>query len=373
MTVIFRLGSLQPGQVSFGFSPALETVHSLHVLMDSRSHPLHIPWVLRARRKLSPVLKAELERWRFYFERTPLPVLWHPWDRTDIPTFEEELACFRAGPPGLFGVGLLMKMIDPDARAPAPEMAKAMADHEQLLRRVAEQSPEQLPLMEEYLQDPKRSQNRFADLLEAYWQTCIADEWLELEARFAADIEQRGRMLFRRGVTAALEGLSPDMHADVTSGSLIIRRTQEAEVVMGEGHRLYLVPSYFAWPHLYVVPSLPNAIITYPVVEQVEEGRAPVPPDRLLKLLRAAGDMTRLQILQLLAQRPRSTTELAGLIAISEAAVSKHLKQLQEVGLVQTERQSYYVFYRLVREPLGEMAHGLQSLLSPEPGDSGES
>lgn len=359
MTFIFRLGGLRPSQVSFSFSPAMETVHSLHVLMDSRSHPLHIPWVLRARRKLSPGLKAELERWRFYFERTPLPIFWHPWDRTDIPTLEEELASFRCAHPNLHGLHLLVK-------SGAADDPGAVGEPDQLLRQLAERSPEHLPLVQEYLEDPDRSKQRFADLLEGFWQCCLAEEWAQLEERFAADIEQRGRTLFRRGVTAALEELSPDMHADLATGSLIIRRPQEAEVVMGEGHRLYLVPSYFAWPHLYVVPSLPNAIVTYPVVEQVEEGRPPVPPDRLLKILRAAGDMTRLQILQLLAQRPRSTTELAGLIAISEASVSKHLKQLQEVGLVEAERQSYYVFYRLVREPLGEMAHGLQSLLSPE-------
>lgn len=56
--------------------------------------------------------------------------------------------------------------------------------------------------------------------------------------------------------------------------------------------------------------------------------------------------------------------ELAGLLRLSEAAVSKHLKLLQEAGLVVPERDSYYVLYRVVREPLAAMARGLNAILS---------
>ncbi|MFF5212187.1 ArsR/SmtB family transcription factor [Streptosporangium sp. NPDC000396] len=72
--------------------------------------------------------------------------------------------------------------------------------------------------------------------------------------------------------------------------------------------------------------------------------------------LRAAAHPTRLQILQLLAGHPRSTRELAGLIGLTEAAISKHLKPLAEAGWVEPERHSYYVYYRLVRGTHG--THG---------------
>jgi DNA-binding transcriptional ArsR family regulator len=83
-----------------------------------------------------------------------------------------------------------------------------------------------------------------------------------------------------------------------------------------------------------------------------------------LRLLRAAGDPTRLQILQLLAPRPRSTREVAGLIGLTEAAISKHLKLLLDAGWVETERRSYYVYYRLVPDAAGRLARALDQMTS---------
>jgi DNA-binding transcriptional ArsR family regulator len=88
-----------------------------------------------------------------------------------------------------------------------------------------------------------------------------------------------------------------------------------------------------------------------------------VPPERLLKLMRAAGDLTRLQILQMISQQERSTRELAGIIGISEAAISKHLRVLQDVGLITPRRDSYFVFYRLIDETWSDLAYGVMHLL----------
>src|SRR5262249_37745115 len=95
------------------------------------------------------------------------------------------------------------------------------------------------------------------------------------------------------------------------------------------------------------------------------EGSAPVPPERLLKLLRTAGDTTRLQILQLLSQRSRSTRELASILNLSEARISKHVKMLQGAGFLKAERSSYYVLYQSVRDPLAEITRGLGAILPP--------
>jgi len=40
---------------------------------------------------------------------------------------------------------------------------------------------------------------------------------------------------------------------------------------------------------------------------------------------------------------------IAGLIGLTEAAISKHLKILQDAGWILPERHSSYVYYRLMR------------------------
>jgi DNA-binding transcriptional ArsR family regulator len=166
-----------------------------------------------------------------------------------------------------------------------------------------------------------------------------------------------------------LTELSPAIRVDQRSGDLIIRPPglNDSDPLDIAPEQLVLVPSHFVWPELTAIaqrdPGRSTVLIVYAVAEMQRQGRAPVPPEDLLRLLRSAGDPTRLQILRLLAQRPRSTRELAGLIGLTEAAISKQLKALQEAGWVAPERQSYYVYYRLVRESLADLSRGLEQFL----------
>ena len=85
-----------------------------------------------------------------------------------------------------------------------------------------------------------------------------------------------------------------------------------------------------------------------------EEGRrrAPAARRRSSAALRAASDPTRLRILRLVGERPRSTEELAPLVGLSESGLSKHLRALTDAGLLTTRRQGWYVLYDLERERL---------------------
>jgi DNA-binding transcriptional ArsR family regulator len=90
----------------------------------------------------------------------------------------------------------------------------------------------------------------------------------------------------------------------------------------------------------------------------------PLPSEDLLRLLRALGEPTRLRALKLIAERPRSTQELAPLVGISEAGLSKHLRQLADAGLVEARREGYYVLYSLVPERIEPLTEALRRFLS---------
>jgi DNA-binding transcriptional ArsR family regulator len=166
-----------------------------------------------------------------------------------------------------------------------------------------------------------------------------------------------------------LAELSPQVQLDPASTDVLIRRpgsrgdAGEIDLALTTGTRSCWCLPTFAWPELIAVmqKDLPNGreqrtiLILYALSEMQQAGRAPVPPEELLKLVRSADDPTRLQILQLLARRSRFTREIAGLIGLTEAAISKHLKLLQDAGWVMPERQSYYA---LVRETSASLSHG---------------
>ncbi len=61
----------------------------------------------------------------------------------------------------------------------------------------------------------------------------------------------------------------------------------------------------------------------------------------------ALADPTRILILYLLAERPRTVNELTGELQVTQSSTSRHLKVLRERGLVRAARQAQNVEYTL--------------------------
>jgi DNA-binding transcriptional ArsR family regulator len=61
----------------------------------------------------------------------------------------------------------------------------------------------------------------------------------------------------------------------------------------------------------------------------------------------ALADDTRREIVEALAERDRSVTELVGLFTVSQPAISRHLRLLREAGLVHAEAVGKQRIYRL--------------------------
>ena len=77
VTIVFRVPASAAERVGFSYSPSLEAVLSLHVLVEPKHHPVQHGWV-RAMRGLSPALKREIDVFAFafraYFPEVLLPV-----------------------------------------------------------------------------------------------------------------------------------------------------------------------------------------------------------------------------------------------------------------------------------------------------------
>lgn len=67
--------------------------------------------------------------------------------------------------------------------------------------------------------------------------------------------------------------------------------------------------------------------------------------------LSAAAEPTRRRILQLLAPRPRTVSEIAAEFTVTRSAISQHLLLLEEVGLVSAEKVGRQRIYRV--RPVG--------------------
>lgn len=80
----------------------------------------------------------------------------------------------------------------------------------------------------------------------------------------------------------------------------------------------------------------------------IETEPVPLSDEELVaKLFRALGDATRLQIIDLLLERPRHQREIVEAVGLSQGQVSQHLACLAWCGLVCAEREGRMVRYRV--------------------------
>ena len=89
--------------------------------------------------------------------------------------------------------------------------------------------------------------------------------------------------------------------------------------------------------------------------------------DKLLGILRAAGEPTRLRILGLLGHGELTVTELTQILGQSQPRVSRHLKLLSEAGLLARFQEGTWAFYRLAEDD--ETSHFARTLVDFIPGD----
>ena len=75
------------------------------------------------------------------------------------------------------------------------------------------------------------------------------------------------------------------------------------------------------------------------------------------ELFRAFSDTSRVRILSALAERELNVGTLAGLVGISESAISHHLRGLRQMGLVKARRSGKEVFYHIEDEHIVALFH----------------
>ncbi len=85
-----------------------------------------------------------------------------------------------------------------------------------------------------------------------------------------------------------------------------------------------------------------------------------LPLDRLDATFAALADPTRRAILARLASGEASVTELAEPFAMSQPAISKHLKVLERAGLISRSREAQRRPRRLEAKPLAEATQWLE-------------
>jgi DNA-binding transcriptional ArsR family regulator len=359
----FKLPVHAVDRLAFSYSPLFEAVLSLHVLVDPKHHPLQHEWVRRMRH-LPSDLRREIHAFAFSY-RSYIPQVLAPTAEAEFASFDDDLARFLAQPAEAVAFEFSVPL-SPLAHTRDPQHLDDPAARAEIVRRGAALGRTPGAQARLLLDDPAAFAARFAAMLTAYWDEAFAAEWQRVEPLLAVAVATAGRQLAADGLYGFLPRLSSELRVDAAAQSFTVERRHEHDVVVDEETTLTLTPSVYVWPHVRVNcdPPWPPALV-YPAPTLSEQARPQLPPEELLRVLRAAGDPVRLQILRLIAGQPRSTQELAPLIGMTEAGVSRNLRLLSEAGLLTARRQGRYILYGLVGDRL-DLTAALESFLAAD-------
>jgi DNA-binding transcriptional ArsR family regulator len=359
--ITFHLPSTAVERLAFAYSPVLEAVLSLHTLIEPKHHPLQHQWV-RQMHRLSPALKREIAAFSFAY-RSYFPAFLFPAGTGTFATFEGELTRLRTLAPRVLSFEFTEPLSGRRVRSDLTRLEDPVA-RDRILSQAVRLEPESLHLVRLALEEPLTLLDRFLKLLAAYWEEAFQAEWQRLEDLLASNVAEAGEHLAAQGLYAFLHRLWPEIRTDQAAECFWVERPHEHDVVIGPGEQLVLVPSVYVWPHVRVNCDQPWApTLVFPIAHLLRTAQPPLPPGDLLRVLRALADETRLRALRLIAEHPRSTQELAPLVGLSEAALSKHLRLLAEAGVLKTQRTGYYVLYRLAPEQITVALESIQSYL----------
>ncbi|GAA1184541.1 DNA-binding transcriptional ArsR family regulator [Kitasatospora gansuensis] len=199
-----------------------------------------------------------------------------------------------------------------------------------------------------------RQLRRLADSARALFQTCLAEDWSDIQRHLRTDIAQRAHIAGEAGIGAMLGGLH---HRASWREDGVLRCAVGGpdRVIDLNGRGLELYPNFFVQDGVgaVLVPRRP-AVLLHPTTGPSAD-REELTTDPLSGLIGSA----RARALRAVGQEPCSTTELAARLGIGLSTASAHAAALRMTGAITTQRQG-----RQVRHLVAPLGHALLSTVS---------
>ncbi len=305
--------------------------------MESDLLPGDRQWLSDSRASLTDEQRSTLD-WAFSFTN---PSAFHGLaavlvDHPDARRAADVLAVLRDTDPHRLAVAMLRDSVDTDA-PDALLIAAVDGDADALARVDPMLCEDDNEAMRRFLAAPAAAIERTHFALSA-WLSRFSPIEDRLERLGAADVALR---------QPEVRSLPPDEAVERITGGL--RYFAEARI-----RRVILAPSYFARPFNMVFQGSDWRLFCYPIGDAVLESDSAVPPASMVRLFRALGDPTRLQILRLLRDRDWYLTELAVQLQLSKPTMKHHLALLRAAGLATVTVEGGLTYYSLRRERLDE-------------------
>lgn len=209
------------------------------------------------------------------------------------------------------------------------------------------------------LRHPEELVSSIMDLLDAFWRAGFGTLWARQQARLSS-IATALTQGFEQHPIPTLLALTPRAVFDQDQDRLILlggQKTRTVDCSTLEGFDI--LPSLWVRRRVVLLFGSERAGLC---VSGIPIAREQVPGEELAGLLRSLAEPRRLAILRLCMREALCTQELAKRLGITEAPVSRHLRQLERNGFVVGQRFGRQVTYSAVPETVALLGAGLRGL-----------
>jgi DNA-binding transcriptional ArsR family regulator len=325
--------------VHFKTSAVYEMIISLQTLLKPGARSA---WASAARAALPPALLQELyEVYEPYFKGSLFLELGADFaDQNDVPGF---IHYVRHLDPATFMFYLVGRILPPDAIAHtglAPETLRAA-----LLASPYEAHCycTEIPL-DRILEDVPAFQNRLADLWQWYWERFFHTQIEGLRPRWENALNEKAMLLERLGGMGLFE--------HVTGKSELLAPLPADHPVT----EIVFIPLHLTPQPAYVFYGYGNITVLFDS-ERTEARRVEIEQNKAqaMAVCKALSDSSRLDILRAIAHDGQNMNgkRIAAKLNLSASAVSRHLSQLKEAGLIAEEMEdNRAITYRLQEDAI---------------------
>ena len=336
--------------IRFQTSPVYEMIISLQTLIKPGRH---IAWAESTRAALSPDFEQELRAvyepfWKgiVFFE---LAVDYA--DHHDVTGFIEYV---RHMAPVDFMFYIVGRIISREAIAATGLVYETLLDVLQTSASAPCWVCHEVPL-NEILVDIPAFQHRLADLWQRYWDAFFAQVVFDMAPHWDEALHDKHNMLARLGGQGLLEKVAHKKHLP----ELLPPDQPITEIVF--------IPLYKIASSAFMFYGYGNVTVLFDS-EQTESRLAEIErgKQQAVAVLKALGDPSRLDILRLVAHFEGSIhgKKIAAKLELSASAVSRHLNQLKDAGLLMEETaDNRTITYRLQRDVITSLPERLLDYL----------
>lgn len=320
--ILLELNSNDLLETRFAFSPMLELVLSYRVLMHPELQSIHLHWVSEAycatETMIFPYMDAVITPKHYITDFiTPTPT-------TAVRNLDDAIEGLRATPEDLIRKNV-RELLEFNRSTPSN-------------------------VLQHFLDDPRCALEKLIAEMDVYWRTTLAHHWPRIRTVLENDVLYRARQHALQGIEVMLSDL--DKKIRYQDGAIRFdKRLDEQFCHQGKagGLGLQLVPAVFTAPYLnwQVAPEWKPMLVYSARGTGLWHQESPQLNQALTQLI----GTSKARILHALAE-PVNTGELAIKLAVTPGAISQHLGQLTDAGLVESHRSGNRVYYRL--SPRGE-------------------